>query len=326
LQKTQIHLLCKRVYKKENCLPLYLESIMSQLIQLKRRIESIKKTSKITHAMRLMAMSIYSTLERKNISIGRYRERISKLFTHSLQYNKGWKHPIFYPEDILDATPLFIIVASTKGLCGSFNSNLKRYFERTFIVEDHQNPTFITIGDKAKSFLLTGQQRYIAKHFQSFASSEIVSIAETITAHILSHRPIHSSVTVYCNTFKNFFTQIPSRSSIIPFHMHGKNPKKNKELSKVSSLHKYIEEEEPIWEQDKDRIMLFICERNLKALLFDILIESLLSEHAARFVAMDLSTSNAEKYLEKLTLKFNKSRQALITREVAELSAGFGFK
>jgi len=296
---------------------------MSHLTQLKQRIAAIKKTSKITHAMRLMSMSLYAKLERQNVAVSRYRKRIATLFTELNSYAPTWKNQILFPEDILDSSPLFVIIASTQGLCGSFNSNLARYFEQNFLFESHQTPSFITVGTKAHELLkkkrLTDSSIH---HYEKLISSNVVEIADGITTVICKQKQPFSSVNLFTNYPKNFFTQVPEKTLLLPLSMETSQTKKPPSPPTQEKMQKTFGEE-PIWEQSKYATMDAVGVHYLKSQLLGALLDSLLAEHAARFVAMDSSTRNAEKYLERLTHQYNKLRQSLITREVAELSAGF---
>jgi len=282
---------------------------MSQLTHLKRRIKSIKTTQKITQAMRLIAMSLYSKLEKKQNSLEYYKVILNDLFNELSQKSPEWKNSTFFPEDILDSNPLFIIISATKGFCGGLNNNLFRYLEHKLFVEEHQEPTFITIGKKATEFVRDKQLGPILESCLDLNSNNFPDIAKKISKNILEKKPEYSSVIVYSSIFKNFFAQKPEKTQVIPI-IRDKEEKKEIDL-----------DIQPIWEQESEEIVDFIANKYLDASLTNIFYQALISEYAARFVAMDGATTNAENYLETLTLQFNKMRQALITMEVAELSA-----
>jgi len=107
---------------------------MSQLIQLRRKIKSFSSTKKITYAMRLTARSLYSRLEKQNVPLAYYKQTVEEIFKTLIKRATGWKNPILFPKDILNSKPLIIIVASSKGLCGSFNTNLFRYTQQHFLL------------------------------------------------------------------------------------------------------------------------------------------------------------------------------------------------
>jgi F-type H+-transporting ATPase subunit gamma len=287
---------------------------MSQLILIKRRIKSIKTTKKITHAMRLIAMSLYSKLDKERLSLQQYIEYLQKLFQELSEQCPEWKSKIFLPEEILDSNPLFIVISATKGLCGSLNNNLFKYLEYKLHIEEHQSPTFLTIGKKASAFVNSKNYGTILASYHDLNSNNFPDIAKNIATQIIQAAPAYSSVTVYSTVFNNFFNQKPVTKKVIPFGA-------SEEEEEVKEKEEIVERLEPIWEQNNLEIVDFVANRYINASLTNIMFQALVSEYASRFVAMDGATTNAEKYLETLTLQFNKLRQSLITREVSELSA-----
>ena len=109
--------------------------------------------------------------------------------------------------------------------------------------------------------------------------------------------------------WKSIFIQNPQKTSLISLNTEQQQNTLDTSQTDIT------------WEQDKSEILNYTAQRFINSSILNILFQSLLAENAARFLAMDSSTTNAENFLEKLTLQYNKSRQALITREVSELSA-----
>jgi len=282
---------------------------MSHIIQMKRQIKSIQTTKKLTHAMRLISMSLYSRLDRQKTKIEYFQNNVTSLF-HKIMSNSKKKNKLFYG-DILDANPLIIIVSSTKGFCGGLNENLFRFIEKNLFIEEHQEPNFIALGQKAKNFIEEEELGNIIESVTELNSNNFSIISEKITDLIIKKTPQFSSVTVYSNYLKNLFYQFPQKISLLPL-------KKDASSKKINAHEEF--EEEIIWEQDKKDIEEFISNFYLNTSLKNTLFQALISEYAARFMAMDNATTNAKKYLENLTLQFNKLRQALITKEVCELS------
>lgn len=284
---------------------------MSQLIQLRRKIKSISTTKKITYAMRLTSMSLYSRLEKQHVNLGIYKKQVETLFKKLSNLENTWNSDILYPKDLLNSSPLIIIVASSKGLCGSFNTNLIRYIKQHLILEEHQTPSFITVGSKAHKF--AKQQKFdpIIANFDDFNSYKIPHISKDVIKLIKLKNGEFSSVKFFSSFFINFFQQKPTETIMIPLQEVEKN---NPEPDILM---------EPILEQPYEEIMEFLGERYLTTFITNLLFQSILSEQAARFLAMDSATTNANKLIEALVLKYNKSRQALITKELTELTASF---
>lgn len=291
---------------------------MSQLIYLKRRIRSIKTTQKLTHAMRLISMSLYSKMERNRIALEYHNKVLSGIFESLQKRCPDWKNNIFMPEDILSSTPLFILISATRGFCGGLNSLLFRYLEDHLFIEDHQSPSFITIGRKATDYVAENKLGVIVASYNDLNSNNYTEIAQSIMKKIVGAGSQYSSVTSYSSYFRNFFVQYPNKTQLIPIV---NTSVINTSINNQANNNYDYEESPLIWEQDKlDVIDSTACSK-LESQLTYILFQALISEYAARFVAMDNATTNAENYLETMTLQFNKLRQALITREVSELSS-----
>lgn len=261
--------------------------------------------------MRLISMSLYSKLDKERLATEYHKQEYVKLFKALYQQCPQWKSDVFFPQDVLNPSPLFIIVSSTKGFCGGMNNMLFRYIEQKLFVEEHQTPTFITIGKKAMHFVEQQNLGTIAATYHDLNSNNFADIAHNIIKFITQAQPSHSSVTVYSTTFKNFFAQKPEITELIPLVSPDSLEAPQEEFTAI----------EPTWEQDKIETVSYAAQRTIETITTFILYQALISEYAARFVAMDGATTNADKYLESLTLQFNKLRQALITREVSELSA-----
>ena len=287
---------------------------VSHLAPLKQRIKSIKATRKITHAMRLVSMSLYSRLDKQISALNLYRQTIDLHFKNLIHAAPGWTNKILMPEDLLDSQPLVILISAVKGMCGSFHSNLIKYYERHFFDQEHQTVHFITIGQKATNFVSAAIAREkrgtLVQSFVEINSHSLEKIAQQIIQHINEAQPHYSSVTCYSNLFVSFFKHNPQIVSLIPLLSSGEQQTASQEF------HDYM------WEQEPAIIVDKLAERYLKTSLTHLLTQSLLAEQSARFMAMDSATTNADKYLEKLTLQYNKLRQAMITKEVAELTAG----
>lgn len=286
---------------------------MSQLIKLRRKIKSITTTQKITYAMRLIAMSLYSKLGGKNDPINYYKNTLENFFYKIVKLFPEWENPILIPKDILDTTPLIIFITSSKGFCGGFNIDLIQFFKRTFLGEEHQTPTFITIGRKAANFIKEEKIGEILYNFNTLNSNNFLNITDDLVNIIVNKNHYFSSVSTYSNFFKNFFIQKPQKIAVTPLNL-------TKVLTDKTQI---VDSDSFIWEGKPEEIIDSIATRYIRSSLLYILFQSLLAEQSARFVSMDNATSNAGKLLEQITSQYNKLRQASITRELLELSASF---
>lgn len=301
--------------------------MMSQLIPLKQKIHSVQTTKKITHAVRLVSMSLYNKLDKMNTPLKKYTQNVKNIFLNILAYRPKWKSPLIFPQDIFDSMPLYIIVSTSKGLCGSLNSNLLRYIEKSLFIEENQNPQFIAIGQKAINFVKSKNFKTLS-NYSELSSSNFISIADDLINKIAHSQTHYSSVTFYTSEAKSFFLQRPYKFTLTPMSrdpISDQEKESNPEINNDPAVLKGSIQNtiDPIWEQDQQEILEFLAIRYLRSAIINVLFQALRAEHASRFLAMENSTNNAEKYLERLTLQFNKLRQTLITKEVSELSSGF---
>lgn len=282
---------------------------MSQLIHIRQRIKAIKTIKKITHAMRLIAMSSHSRLSKKQKTLSYYQNTIATLFQKVQSTSNDWHNPIMQPTQPLSYKPLIILVGSHKGLCGTFNSGLFSYTKQFLKTNYYLNPLFFCIGSKAIDFITTHYAQYAYKPFIECTSRTFLAIARAITNEIFTTPEPYSAIIVISNKMKTFFIQKPDHTFLIPFTS--------------SDMPTFSLEEEYTWEEEPSKILNHIASMYIESKLQYLLFESMQAEHAARFISMDSSTRNADTILESTRLMYNKLRQAKITKELTELSGSF---
>ncbi len=276
----------------------------SQLIQMRQRIRAIETIKKITHAMRLISMSLHGRLKSKESPLAACHHEMNALFGKIKSVTPDWTNSIAYPDPNLPRKTLAIIIGSNKGLCGNFNTSLFNAAQPA--LEALPAVHYIVLGRKAIDY---SKKQYIGSHVASFdnvAPATISSISSQIKTEIMDPAKQYTSVIVFSNRLKNFFIQKPHTTRLIPF------------LPLNSASHV-----EYIWEQKPENILDYLVGECLQAHLEYLLFESLLAEQAARFISMDSATRNAKNILEETQLQYNKVRQAKITKELTELTGSF---
>jgi F-type H+-transporting ATPase subunit gamma len=277
---------------------------MAQLITMRQRIRAIETIRKITQAMRLISMSSHSRLRHKKAHLERYKKAFQQLWQRV-------RHAGILPlEPVITETPahLIILAGSQKGLCGTFNSSLFKFFEHAvpvFTPEHH----FIAVGKYAATYFKQRDTVLLAS-YATFTSAHYISIAQAITTLILEAPTPYTSVTIYSNTSKSFFVQNPSKFTLIPF----KEPEESTLPQEPSDY---------LFEQSPQELSTVIQQLMISVTLQEFLFESLLAEQAARFISMDSSTRNADNLLISMKLGYNKTRQSIITRELTELASSY---
>ncbi len=262
-------------------------------------------------------MSFYNKLEKARPSLDAYAKELKNLFEQLLAHGHDWKNPVLAPYDVLDSNPLFIIVATTKGWCGSLNANLFRYLEEAIFLEAHQRPSFILIGAKAIAYFKTSgllakysNTRLVATYGE-LSSPNLFALADELIERTLFGPQVYSSVSFFSSEARSFFVQRPTKTTVLPFGVE--MPRPGNSANQQAPL---------LWEQSKQDTLDFVARGYLRGLLIQLLFHAMRAEYAARFLAMESATKNAEKIIDRLTRQFNKMRQALITKEISELSAG----
>lgn len=280
---------------------------MAELIQIRHRIKAVETIKKITHAMRLISMSTHTRLKVQEQSTTRYIQELTKLFTAIKTGSKKWHNPILQPEHTDSGNHLVILIGSQKGLCGDFNSTLFYFFEE-FLPTFSANTHFIAVGKKAIDYLEHKKKITLTAQFRPFTSSQSTPIADAIIGHIMFAPTPYSSVTVWSNVLKTFFLQKPEKTVLIPFQSPEGMAQKSMDYH---------------WEQEAEMVIDHVAQQVLKSTVSYLLFQSLIAEQAARFVSMDASTRNAQTLLDETKLQYNKLRQAMITKELTELSGSF---
>ncbi len=280
---------------------------MAELIHMRQRIKTVETIKKITHAMRLVSMSAHAKLNKQYTAIAAYHAGITNILKHIKQAAALNNDPVTLTQPTSRRT-LLIAIGSQKGLCGSFNSTLFHTLD-DYITKNSSALQIVSIGKKMVDYV---QEEYKALNTLTFpylATAQASAIAQTITERIFMSSQTYTTVTILSNTQKNFFVQTPRITPLIPLHL--------KQDSQETLAHDYT------WDTNPQELVEHLTRQYVSSTIHKALLESLLAEHAARFISMDSSTRNAEKILEATRLKYNKLRQAKITKDLLELSDAF---
>lgn len=280
---------------------------MALLIQMRQRIKAIESIKKITHAMRLVAMSGHSKLKNKERLINSYAHQTKDIFEKLYSLAPVHTGPLVSAKQMPANRPLVIVVGSQKGLCGNFNAALFTLIEKKLSAA--QDIHFIAVGKRAADYLKEHQESTrIIGDFSTFTPSTVKQTTGKLTRLIMDAYPEYSSVIMYSNKLVTFFVQQPVVTQILPFAQEEASTPQN-------------HYDEYVWEQVPQELLRTAAHLHLEAEIYNLLFQSLLAEQAARFISMDSSTRNAESLLELTKLQYNKLRQAKITKEIIELAS-----
>ena len=286
---------------------------MASLDDLKKRIASVKSTQKITKAMKMVAAA---KLRRAQESAEKGRPYSEKMNNVILNLSNGISDKENAPKLLSgtgqEKTHLCVVMTSDRGLCGGFNSNIikkaKSYFVK--ILDDGKELKIITVGSKGNDQL---------KRVYGDKIIENISFKESKNANYFDADKVGKMViekfeagefdvcTIFYNQFKNVITQIPQAQQIIPLHNEGEENSS---------------EESYEFEPDEDEILSNLLPKNISTQIFKAMLENSASEQGSRMSAMDNATRNAGEMVDKLTIEYNRSRQAAITKELIEIISG----
>ena len=287
---------------------------MPSLDDLKKRITSVKSTQKITKAMKMVAASKLRKAQ-ENAEKGRpYSEKMNNIILNlSSSVTDIENKPKLLAGTGNEKVHLCIVLTADRGLCGGFNTNIvkkaKYFFEKIKI--DGKILKIITVGSKGYDQLKRLYGKKIIEKI-SFKDSKVTNYldAETIGKKIIElfEKNEFDICTIFYNQFKNVITQIPQEQQIIPL--------KSSEVKKNSVEDNYE------FEPEEDEILSNLLPKNISTQIFKAMLENSASEQGSRMSAMDNATRNAGELVDKLTINYNRSRQAAITKELIEIISG----
>ncbi len=288
---------------------------MPSLDDLKKRIKSVKSTQKITKAMKMVAAAKLKKAQ-ENAEKGRpYSEKLQNIIlnlTKSMSDNTN--APKLLTGNGKDKIYLCVVITADRGLCGGFNSNICKLAKRRFknILNEGKELKIITVGSKGYDQIKTEYGKYIIDK-KSFKEKKQISFNE---ANEIGKKVIElyeqeqfDKCFIFYNNFKNVITQIPQAEQIIPTFI-----KKDDKIEENVFTYEF--------EPDEDEILEDLLPKNVSVQILKAFLENAASEQGSRMTAMDNATRNAGDLVDKLTINYNRSRQASITKELIEIISG----
>ena len=288
---------------------------MPSLKDLRVRINSVKSTQKITSAMKMVAAAKLRRAQEQAEAARPYAERMERMLGSLAASMAGQEGaPELMAGTGKDAVQLVVVMTSDRGLCGGFNSTIVRGARR--LIRDLQSAgkqvKVLCVGRKGRDqlrrdfgSLIIGTIEEIAKPRLTFEAAG--RVAQRI-AQMFGDGEFDVCTIIY-NRFKSAMTQIVTTQQLIPFAPAGGEPETG-----VTASYEY--------EPDETVILAELLPRNLAVQIYRALLENNASEQGARMTAMDSATRNAGDMINRLTINYNRSRQAYITKELIEIISG----
>jgi F-type H+-transporting ATPase subunit gamma len=282
---------------------------MPSLLDIRRRIRSVKNTQQLTKAMKTVSAAKLRRAQERVVSARPYAGQLRNVLSSLAARLENIAHPL------LDVRPeeriLFVIVSADRGLCGAFNTNILRASQQFLREHSGSEVRLFTVGRKGRDFYRR-RSAPIASEYVNFFTRLDFSHAKDIADQIIkayTEKEVDAVYLLY-NEFKSVIQQRVAIEKLLPFTHSEANPSEGRI--------------DYIYEQPPQEIFNRLLPRYVEVQLFRALLESAASEHGSRMAAMDTASRNAGEMIDSLTLNMNRIRQAAITREIIEVVSGAG--
>ncbi|HEX6102221.1 MAG TPA: F0F1 ATP synthase subunit gamma [Alphaproteobacteria bacterium] len=291
---------------------------MPSLKDLRNRINSVKSTQKITAAMKMVAAAKLRRAQEQAMAARPYAERMERMLGSLAQAMGGQAGapPLLAGTGKSDVH-LIVVMTSDRGLCGSFNSSIVREARKLIraLLADGRQVKILCVGRKGRDQLRRDFGRLIVGTLEDvgrrkLAYSDAQAAAERIRT-MFDAGEFDVATLVY-NRFKSAMSQTVTVQQVIPFAVPAADG--TRETGLGNAVYEY--------EPGEDAILGELLPRNIGVQVYRALLENAASEHGARMTAMDSATRNAGEMIAKLTLNYNRTRQAYITKELIEIISG----
>jgi len=284
---------------------------MANLLDIRRRIKSVKNTQQITKAMKMVSAAKLKRAQDRVINARPFANKMSEVLSElAAQTTEEFNHPLLDARG--DERYLVVLVTADKGLCGAFNANLLKATQAFLKENADKKIELVTIGRKGRDFYrrrgqivgeyvgLTGKGRV---QFE-----EALEVAHDIVKRFTNEEEIDKVFLIFAE-FKSVLSQRIVVEQLLP-------------ISRATAEEQPAEAKDYIFEQPPAEIFSHMLPRLVETQIFRALLESIASEQGARMTAMDSASKNAGELISSLTLNMNRVRQAAITREIIEIVSG----
>jgi F-type H+-transporting ATPase subunit gamma len=280
---------------------------MAALLDIRRRIRSVKSTQQITRAMKMVAAARLRRAQDRIFNARPYANQMMTMLSSVAARTTDRCHPLLVERPI--QRQLLVLVTADRGLCGAFNTNLIRAAQAYLDEHRNQEVSIVTVGRKGRDYFVKRPVKVIGEHVNIFGRLEFAQ-SQPISKRIIefyTEEKVDSVDFIY-NEFKSVMTQRVMVERYLPI--------KPITPAQGESLIDYIYEQPPL------EIFNALLPRYVEIEVYRALLESQAAELAARMTAMDAATNNAKEMIDNLTLYMNRVRQAQITREIIEVVSG----
>jgi F-type H+-transporting ATPase subunit gamma len=281
---------------------------MPSLIDIRRRVRSVRNTQQITKAMKMVSAAKLRRAQDRALAARPYAAMLRQMLANVAE--AASQSPDAAGNPLLAVRPeqriLLVVITADRGLAGGFNANLIKLAQRFADAHQANELSFELVGRKGRDYFRKRARNIFGEHIDLFRNVRLED-AERIANAIIERFSSAEidAVYLFVNEFKSVMAANLTATRVLPI-----------EVPKSPSVADYI------YEQPPEELLGSLLPRYVKVQVFRALLESAAAEHAARMTAMDAATSNASDMIDKLTLYMNRVRQASITREIIEIVSG----
>jgi len=283
---------------------------MATLRDIKRRIKAVQSTSKITKAMKMVAAAKFRRAQQRMFELRPYAERMNSILSSLAGSVEGETHPLLAVRQRKNIE--VFVVTSDRGLCGAFNTNILKAASLHIagLRAEGFNVSISAVGRKAKDFFKRRNVE-LRKSWTGISGKISYANAQEIAADIIesyTNETVDEVIVIY-NEFKSVVAQKIAIARLLP-------------LAPIAAAEDVLPIFNFIYEPSKEDIFSRLVPKNVEIQIFRALLESQASEEAARMAAMENATKSANEMIVKLSLQYNKARQATITAELMDIVGG----
>jgi F-type H+-transporting ATPase subunit gamma len=291
---------------------------MPNLLDIRRRIKSVKNTQQITKAMKMVSAAKLKRAQDRVVTARPFANKMMEVLGElAKRTDENFHHPLLDLRG--DERYLLVLITADKGLCGAFNTNLTKAAQAFMRENSDKTIEIMAIGRKGRDFF-RNRRAVIAGEFLGLTGkgrvefSEALEVARAIIKLYTEDKEIDKVFLIY-NEFKSVLSQRVVLEQLLPVS-RAKEPEPEVKSTQPVTLVDYI------YEQPPAEMFARLLPRLVETQIFRALLESVASEHGSRMTAMDSASKNASELIETLTLNMNRIRQAAITNEIIEVVSG----
>jgi F-type H+-transporting ATPase subunit gamma len=290
---------------------------MANLLDIRRRIKSVKNTQQITKAMKMVSAAKLKRASDRVINARPFANKMTDVLADlAAATPEDFHHPLLDPRG--DQKYLLVLVTADKGLCGAFNTNLLKAAQIFVKENSDKSIDLVAIGRKGRDFFRRRRAEIVSEYVGLTGKgrvdfSEALDVAHDIIKRFTEDETIDKVFLIFAE-FKTVLTQRIVTEQLLPISRASET--ESAETPASTEVKDYI------YEQAPEEIFTRLLPRLVETQIFRSLLESIASEQGARMTAMDAASKNAGDLISSLTLNMNRVRQAAITREIIEIVSG----